>query len=170
MRARLTCVYVFMCNRSPERQPDMRPMSSHYTCMTALKEKHMKSINTYTRPLLCAAVSLSLCVCEIWCEYAGFLMTFPEFSSCLRISLWVCTARVLQNKWPWKPDSTTRLDGLMPIVTTETFCVEDCQMCLGAPNMCSPVNPLTQQVSNRNILIPKISFSVFCTAQIGNGS
>lgn len=48
----------------------------------------------YTRHLPSPAVSLRyvcVCVCEMWIEYAGYLMTFPEFSSCLCILLWVCT-------------------------------------------------------------------------------
>ncbi len=51
----------------------------------------MKSINTYTRPLPCPAVSLCYVCARYGVEYAGYLMTFPEFSSCLCISLCVCT-------------------------------------------------------------------------------
>lgn len=121
------CVYMCLRNLSPEHQPDMKPMSSHYTCMTALKKKRMKSINTYTRPLPCPAVSLCYVCVRIWCWICGVSNDFPRVQL-LPVYLAVCLhqgqARLLQDKWPQEPDTTTRRDGLMPIVTAETFYVK----------------------------------------------
>ncbi len=87
------------------------------------QRKHMKSINRYTRPLPCPTVSLCY-VCVRICVVSN---DFPRVQL-LPVYLAVCLhqgqARLLQDKWPQEPDTTTRRDGLMPIVAAETFYVK----------------------------------------------
>lgn len=121
-------VCMCLCVTSPLSGNPIRDPWAHTTPVFRLTPKNTRKQLTripdpYPVPKLVRAT------CATQCEHTGRLMTFPGFISCLCISLCVCT------------DSTTRGDGLMPLVWLSAWRLSSA---VRMSEMCSAVNLLTR--------------------------
>lgn len=108
----------------------------------------MKSINMYTGPLPRPAVSLCHVCVRDGVEYAGYLMTFPEFSSFLCILLCVCTRakracyRISDPRNPTPPHAEMARCRLLPQKRSMSNVVRSSKHML----TCQPVDPTSVQM------------------------